>query len=67
MSTLAVTPARPPRCRRRPRAEKPCELCGTMFIPERADGRYHSVDTGKYTLVPWWGVRVADRVEGIDR
>jgi hypothetical protein len=27
-------------------------------------GRYHSVDTGKYTLVPWWGVRVADRVEG---
>jgi hypothetical protein len=26
-------------------------------------GRYHTVDTGKYTLVPWWGVRVADRVE----
>jgi hypothetical protein len=29
-------------------------------------GRYHTVDTGKYTLVPWWGVRVADRVEGRD-
>jgi NAD(P)-dependent dehydrogenase (short-subunit alcohol dehydrogenase family) len=29
-------------------------------------GRYHSVDTGKYTLVPYWGRRVADRVEGLD-
>jgi hypothetical protein len=28
-------------------------------------GRYHSVDTGKYTLVPYWGVRIADRVEGL--
>lgn len=28
-------------------------------------GRYHSVDTGKYTLVPYWGIRVADRVEGL--
>ena len=27
--------------------------------------RYHSVDTGKYTLVPYWGKRVADRVEGV--
>jgi hypothetical protein len=26
-------------------------------------GRYHSIDTGKYTLVPWWGVHAADRVE----
>lgn len=26
-------------------------------------GRYHTIDTGKYTLVPWWGVRIADRVE----
>jgi hypothetical protein len=26
-------------------------------------GRYHTVDTGKYTMVPWWGMRVADRVE----
>ena len=28
-------------------------------------GRYHSIDTGKYTLVPYWGVRIADRVEGL--
>ena len=27
-------------------------------------GRYHSVDTGQPMVVPWWGVRVADRVEG---
>ncbi|MEX2567700.1 MAG: hypothetical protein WD431_17265 [Cyclobacteriaceae bacterium] len=28
-------------------------------------GNYHSVDTGKYTLVPYWGVKIADRIEGI--
>jgi hypothetical protein len=28
-------------------------------------GRYHSVDTGKYTLMPYLGVAVADRLQGI--
>lgn len=27
-------------------------------------GRYHSIDTGKYTLVPYWALRAADRVLG---
>ncbi len=27
--------------------------------------RYHSVDTGKFTLVPYWAMRVANRVEGL--
>jgi len=31
----------------------------------QSKGRYHSVDTGKYSLVPYWGLRVADRVEGL--
>lgn len=26
---------------------------------------YHTVDTGKYTLIPYWGVAIADRVEGL--
>lgn len=30
-------------------------------------GRYHSVDTGKYTLVPYWAIRAADRVLGTTR
>ncbi len=25
--------------------------------------RYHSLDPGKFTLVPWWAVRLADRIE----
>ena len=25
---------------------------------------YHTVDSGKYTLTPYWGVAIADRVEG---
>lgn len=28
----------------------------------QSQGRYHSVDTGKYTLVPYWAIRTADRV-----
>ena len=28
-------------------------------------GRYHSLDTGKYTLMPFWGVAIADRLDGI--
>ena len=28
-------------------------------------GGYHSLDTGKYTLVPYWGKRVAERVMGL--
>ncbi|MDX1641784.1 MAG: hypothetical protein R3220_08795, partial [Balneolaceae bacterium] len=28
-------------------------------------GNYHSVNTGKYTLVPYLGVKIADRIEGI--
>lgn len=28
-------------------------------------GRYHSIETGKYTLVPYWGRRIGDRVEGL--
>ena len=30
----------------------------------QSKGRYHTVDTGKFTLVPYWGLRIADRVEG---
>ncbi|MHA7839136.1 MAG: FAD-dependent oxidoreductase [bacterium] len=26
-------------------------------------GRYHSLDPGKFTLVPWWAPRLADRIE----
>ncbi|WP_158587663.1 FAD-dependent oxidoreductase [Algoriphagus lacus] len=32
----------------------------------RSFGNYHSVDTGKYTLIPYLAVKVADRLEGID-
>lgn len=28
-------------------------------------GNYHSVNTGKYTLIPYLGVKIADRIEGI--
>jgi hypothetical protein len=41
------------------------ELHHRYEIGIQSRGRYHSVDTGKYTLVPYWGLRVADRVEGI--
>jgi hypothetical protein len=30
----------------------------------RSFGNYHSVDTGKYTLIPYLAVKVADRLEG---
>jgi len=26
-------------------------------------GRYHSLDTGKFTLIPFWATRLADRIE----
>ena len=42
------------------------ELHNRYEIGIQSRGRYHSVDTGKYTLVPYWGVRIADRVEGLD-
>jgi hypothetical protein len=38
-------------------------LHGRFEVGIQSRGRYHSVDTGKYTLVPWWAVRVAERVE----
>lgn len=27
-------------------------------------GRYHSLDTGKFTLIPYWAPRLADAIEG---
>lgn len=30
----------------------------------RSFGNYHSVDTGKYTIIPYLAVKVADRIEG---
>lgn len=42
------------------------ELHGRHEIGIQSRDRYHSVDTGKYTLVPYWGKRIADRVEGLD-
>lgn len=32
----------------------------------RSFDNYHSVNTGKYTLIPYLAVKVADRLEGID-
>jgi 2-polyprenyl-6-methoxyphenol hydroxylase-like FAD-dependent oxidoreductase len=32
----------------------------------RSFGNYHSVDTGKYTIIPYLAVKVADRLEGKD-
>lgn len=32
----------------------------------RSFGNYHSVDTGKYTLIPYLAVKLADRIEGIE-
>jgi hypothetical protein len=32
----------------------------------RSFGNYHSVDTGKYTLIPYLAVKIADRIEGIE-
>lgn len=31
----------------------------------RSFDNYHSVNTGKYTLVPYLGVKIADRIEGL--
>ncbi len=31
----------------------------------QSKNNYHSINTGKYTLVPYWGLKLADRVEGI--
>jgi len=28
-------------------------------------GNYHTINTGKYTLIPYLGVKIADRIEGI--
>ena len=33
-------------------------------IGMQSKGRYHTVDTGKFTLIPYWAVAIADRVEG---
>ena len=32
----------------------------------RTFDNYHSVNTGKYTLIPYLAVKVADRLEGLD-
>lgn len=32
----------------------------------QSKSNYHSINTGKYTLVPYWGVKLADRIEGKD-
>ena len=32
----------------------------------RSFDNYHSVNTGKYTLIPYLGLKMADRIEGID-
>ncbi len=32
----------------------------------RSFGNYHSVDTGKYTIIPYLAVKMADRIEGKD-
>lgn len=32
----------------------------------RSFGNYHSVDTGKYTLIPYLAVKIADKLEGLD-
>jgi hypothetical protein len=32
----------------------------------RSFGNYHSVDTGKYTLIPYLAMKVADRLEGVE-
>ncbi|MGH0029514.1 MAG: FAD-dependent oxidoreductase [Myxococcota bacterium] len=39
------------------------ELHNRYEIGIQSRGSYHTVDTGKYTLVPYWGVKIADRVE----
>ena len=31
----------------------------------RSYGNYHSLHTGKYTLIPYWAVKIADRIEGL--
>lgn len=41
------------------------ELHNRYEVGIQSVGRYHSLDTGKYTLVPYWGRRMADRVEGL--
>jgi glycine/D-amino acid oxidase-like deaminating enzyme len=41
-------------------------LHGRHEIGIQSRDRYHSVDTGKYTMVPYWGKRIADRIEGLD-
>lgn len=45
--------------------ESESELHERVEIGIQSRGRYHTVDTGKYTLVPYWGRRIADRVEGL--
>jgi hypothetical protein len=46
--------------------EQSSRLHDRFEIGLQSRGRYHTLDTGKFTLVPYWGVRAADRIEGID-
>ncbi|MCX2978912.1 FAD-dependent oxidoreductase [Candidatus Marimicrobium litorale] len=45
--------------------EQSSKLHDRFEIGIQSQGHYHSVDTGKYTLAPHWGVAIADRVEGL--
>ena len=45
--------------------EHSSKLHDRFEIGIQSQGEYHSVDTGKYTLAPRWGVAIADRVEGL--
>ena len=41
------------------------KLHNRFEIGIQTQGHYHSVDTGKYTLIPYWGLRIADRIDGL--
>lgn len=40
------------------------ELHRRYDIGVHSDGRYHSIDTGKYTMAPYFAVEACDRIEG---
>lgn len=40
------------------------ELHRRYDIGVHSDGRYHSIDTGKYTMAPFFAVEACDRIEG---
>ena len=40
------------------------ELHRRYDIGVYSDGRYHSIDTGKYTMAPFFAVEACDRIEG---